>query len=173
MYGTVRHRRNQRLRRSRCPPRPAAPDLTGGAYLLDDPFPVRLSMTVTDGWTVVDESRFYHVGGLTRDEGSTGIRLVMVDTIIDDDCAKRAGAIDGRATVDEVVAFLAGLPLIDISENTTSCSTAIAGKYLEFTRTAGEIDCGWGGMDGWPASSPTASDELDEVWILDVDGSPL
>lgn len=32
---------------------------------------------------------------------------------------------------------------------------------------------GWGGLDGWPASSPTASNEDDRVWILDVDGAPL
>ena len=130
-------------------------------------------MTVTDGWTVVDESRFYHVGGLTRDDASTGLRLVMVDTITKDDCAKRAGAVDGRASVDDLVAFLAGQPLIDISKNTDVTLDGYRGKYLEFTRTAGEIDCGWGGMDGWPASSPTASDEVDRVWILDVDGAPL
>ncbi len=144
-----------------------------GTYLLEDPFPVRLSMTVSDDWTAVDEQRFYHVGGLTRDDGSTGLRLVMVDTITEDECAKRAGAVDGRATVDDLVAFLAGQPLIDISENTDVTLDGYRGKYLEFTRTAGQIDCGWGGLDGWPASSPTASNEDDRVWILDVDGAPL
>jgi hypothetical protein len=145
----------------------------GGTYLLEDPFPVRLAMTVADGWTIVRESRFYHVGGLTRDDASTGLRFVMVDTITKDACAKRAGAVDGRATVDDLVAFLAGLPLIDISENRDVTLDGYRGKYLEFTRTAGEIDCGWGGLDGWPASSPTAIDESNRVWILDVDGAPL
>ncbi len=144
-----------------------------GTYVLEDPFPVRLSMTVADGWTVVRESRFYHVGGLTRDDGGTGIRFVMVDTITTDECAKRALAVDGRATIDDLVAFLAGQPLIDISENTDVTLDSYRGKYLEFTRTAGQIDCGWGGLDGWPASSPTASDEDDRVWILDVDGALL
>ena len=146
--------------------------LPGGTYVLDDPFPLLLSMTVADadGWTVVEERRFYHVGGLRRDDGRTGIRFVMVDTLDTDFCAKRARAIDGRATVDDIVAFLAGLPLIDISENTDVVLDGYRGKYLEFTRTAGEIDCGWGGLDGWPASSPSASDEDDRVWILDVDG---
>lgn len=145
----------------------------GGTFVLQDPFPVRLSMTVADGWTAVDERRFYHVGGLTRDDGRGGLRIVMVDTITTDVCAKRAGAIDGRTTIDDLVAFLAGLPLIDISKSTDVTLDGYSGKYLEFTRTAGEIDCGWGGLDGWPASSPTASDEVDQVWILDVDGARL
>ena len=97
----------------------------------------------------------------------------MVSANTTDDCAKRAGAVDGRATVDDLVAFLAGQPLIDISENTDVTLDGYRGKYLEFTRTAGEIDCGWGGLDGWPASSPTASNEDDRVWILDVEGAPL
>jgi hypothetical protein len=160
-----------------CAP-PEQPEATpgaqlGGTYLLEDPFPVRLSMTVADGWTAVEERRFYHVGSLTRDDGSAGLRIVMVDTITTDACAKRAGAVDERATIDDLAAFLAGLPLIDISKNTDVTLDGYRGKYLEFTRTAGEIDCGWGGMDGWPASSPTASDEVDRVWILDVDGARL
>lgn len=63
--------------------------------------------------------------------------------------------------------------MIDISKNTDVALDVYRGKYLEFTRTAGEIDCGWGGLDGWPASSPTASDEVNRVWILDVAGAPL
>lgn len=130
-------------------------------------------MTVGDGWTAVKERRFYHAGSVTRDEGSTGLRFVMVDNLDNEACAKRAAAIDGRATVDDVVAFLASLRLIDISENTDVTLAGYRGRYVEFTRTAGEIDCGWGGIDGWPASSPTARDERDRVWILDVDGAPL
>jgi hypothetical protein len=152
-------------------PSPGA--MPGGTYVLDDPFPLRLSMTVADGWTVVRESRFYHAGGVTREDGRTGLRIVMVDNLATDACAQRAGAIDGRASVDDIVAFLTGLPLLDISENKDVTLDGYRGKYLEFTRTAGEIDCGWGGLDGWPASSPSAMDEHNQVWILDVDGVPL
>ena len=38
-------------------------------------------MTVPDGWTIVRERRFYHVGGLTRDDGETGLRIVIVDNL--------------------------------------------------------------------------------------------
>ena len=97
----------------------------------------------------------------------------MVDTPIKDVCAQREGAIDGLANVDDVVAFLARLPLIKVQKNTAVTFDGYRGKYLEFKRTAGEIDCGWGGLDGWPASSPSARDEDDRVWILDIDGVPL
>ena len=33
------------------------------------------------GWTVVGETSVSHVGGLRRDDGETGIRIVMVDNI--------------------------------------------------------------------------------------------
>jgi hypothetical protein len=97
----------------------------------------------------------------------------MVDNVDTDYCAARARAVDGRATVDDVVAFLAGLPPIDISVNRDVTLDGYRGKYLEFTRKAAEIDCGWGGWDGWPASSPSARDEDDQLWILDVNGAPL
>ena len=86
-----------------------------------------LSMNVAAGWTIVGDPRFYHAGGVTRDDGR--IRFVMVDTLTKDACAKREGAIDGRANVDDIVAaFLARLPLIDVQKNARSRSTAIAGS---------------------------------------------
>ena len=50
-----------------------------GTYLLEDPFPVRLSMTVPDGWTAVKERRFYHDRQRDRDDGSSGLTFVIVD----------------------------------------------------------------------------------------------
>ena len=52
-------------------------------------------MTAAHGWAVVRERRFYHVGGLTRDEGEAGIRIVMVDNLDKEYCADRARAVDG------------------------------------------------------------------------------
>ena len=141
----------------------AAPGaLLDGTYVLDDPFPLRLSMTPRRAGRS-SERRFYHVGGLTRDEGEAGIRIVMVDNLDTEYCADRARSVDGRATVDNLVAFLAGLPPIDISVNRDVTLDRYRGKYLEFTRKAAEIDCGWGGWDGWPASSPSAGARVDRV----------
>ena len=61
-------------------------------------------MDVAAGWTIVGDPRFYHAGGVTRDD-ETGLRFVMVDTPIKDVCAQREGAIDGLANVDDVVGF--------------------------------------------------------------------
>ena len=142
---------------------PGGPDTTGadpggpdtpdvqlrGTYLLEDRFPVRLSMTVGDGWTAVNERRFYHAGSVTRDEGSNGLRFVMVDNLDNEACAKRAAAIDGRATVDDVVAFLARLRLIDIRRTRMSRSLAIAGGMSSSRGPPVNRLGGWG--DRWLA----------------------
>ena len=51
----------------------------GGHILLEDPFPLRLSMSVADGWTV-DGPVGDNAGGVTRDEGRTGLLFVIVDS---------------------------------------------------------------------------------------------
>jgi hypothetical protein len=71
------------------------------------------------------------------------------------------------------VTSLAGLPLIDISENTDVTLDGYRGKYLEYTKTAREAECAWGGLGNWPTNSQADTDEYNQVWILDVDGVRL
>ena len=77
-----------------------------------------------------------NAGGVTRDEGRTGVSFVIVDNPAKEACDPDAGTVTPSGpSVDDLVTFLEGLPLIDISENRTSRSMAIAGRTWS-TRSA-------------------------------------
>jgi hypothetical protein len=145
---------------------------TGGTYAISDPLPLRLSMRLADGWTGRYRS-FPNEGGVTRDEGRTGVYFVIVDDPSMDGCGDPVRTSDPPLgpSVDELVTFLADLPLIDIAEKTDVTLDGHRGKYLEYTKTAGETECGGG--NGWPTNSQRDIDEYNQVWILDVDGVRL
>jgi hypothetical protein len=145
----------------------------GGTYVVDEPFPLRLSMRVSDGWTV-DPYVGPEGGGLTRDEGRTGVLFVIVDAPLKEPCNPDAGTIDPPLgpSVDDLVSVLEGLSLIEIAEKANVTLDGHHGKYLEYTKRAGE-DCGGGGIGAWPTNTQPGVDESHKVWILDVDGLRL
>jgi hypothetical protein len=147
----------------------------GGTYLLEDPFPLHLSMTVADGWDryAVDP----HAGGVIRgsgDFGDTGILLVIVDNPVKDPCDRPAATTEPPLgpSVEDLVTLLARLPVIHISEKKDVTLDGYHGTYLEFTKNTG-IEYGCGDMGGWPTNTGSEVDEHNQVWILDVDGVRL
>jgi hypothetical protein len=149
----------------------------GGTYLLEDPFPLRLSMTVAEGWTV-DPGLGPNVGGLTRDSGDTRLLIVIVDNLAEDDCDTPARTLDPPLgpSVDDLVTFLEDLPLIDFSANTDVTLDGYRGKYLEYRKIGRDESCGWGGPGGWPTNGGSGLGDVDQssqVWVLDVDGVRL
>jgi hypothetical protein len=131
----------------------------GGTFLLGDPFPFPLSMTVPDGW---------HTGGrgdLTQDSWNAGLVFAIVDNHAGEACAEQ-GTIDPLLGpgVDDVVTYLAGLPSIDISENQDATLDGDRGTYLEFNQK-GPTDPGC--FLGWNYS--LSEEGYHQVWILDVD----
>jgi hypothetical protein len=147
----------------------------GGTYAIDDPFPLRLSMSVGDGWTFDGGRGDLNAGGVTRDEWGTGLLFLIVDNPLKEACDPREGTIDPPLgpSVDDLVSLLDGLPLIDISESRDVTLDGYRGKYLEYTKRAAEIECGGGGMGAWPTNSQRVINEYDQVWILDVNGVRL
>jgi hypothetical protein len=147
----------------------------GGTYVLDDPFPLRLTMSVADGWDLYGGDP--HAGGVIRgsgDSGETGILFVIVDNPVKDPCDSPAATTDPPLgpSVEDLVTLLAGLPVIDISEKRDVTLDGYSGTYLEFTKNTGN-EYGCAGMDGWPTNTGTDVDEHNQVWILDVDGVRL
>jgi hypothetical protein len=128
----------------------------GGTHLLEDPFPVRLSMTVPDGWTVE--------GPHLRDwrEEDTGIELSIVDDPRDP-CPDTTGPPLGPS-FDDLVTYVARLPMINISEKSEVTVDGYRGTYLEYTITDHDVEC-YGG--------PVPMGEHNYVWIVDVDGARL
>jgi hypothetical protein len=137
----------------------------GGTYLLEDPVP--LSMTVPDGWVVGGR-------GLSRDAGGPDVEILRGDNP-EDPCPDTIEPPLGPS-FDDLVTYLAGLSSIDISESTDVTVDGYRGKYLEYTRVDGPVECeqqrnrrDMGEFDG-----PIPIDLLyNDVWILDVDGVRL
>ncbi len=143
--------------------------LPGGTYLLEDPFPVRLSMSVADGWAV-------NGGSLTRNFGgsrTTGLSFVIVDNPAKDACNSQGIDPPLGPSVDDLVTFLMGLPSIDIAENTDATLDGYRGRYLAYTKVAKGLTCSGPGSEAWPTNSQDGRDEHHQVWILDVDGVRL
>ena len=96
----------------------------GGTYVLQDPFPVHLSMTVPDGWTD-------HGGPeLTRDGGDTNLRFRVVDNL-EDSCPDAIEPPLGPS-IDDLVSYLEALPNIDISEIRYDTLDGYRAAYLEY-----------------------------------------
>ena len=147
----------------------------GGTYLLEDPFPIHLSMTVPDGWDRYAGDP--HAGGVIRGSGEsadTGILFVIVDDPVKDPCNSPAATADPPLgpSVEDLVTLLASLPVIEISEKRDVMLNGYRGTYLEFTKNTG-TEYGCGGMGGWPTNTGSDTDEDNQVWILDVDGVRL
>ena len=126
----------------------------GATYVLQDPFPVRLSMTVPDGWT--DHGR----PELTRDGGAHAPLLRG---------PRQPGGwcLDNQTTFgpsfDNLVSYLEALPKIDISEIRYGTLDGYRAAYLESRPVDGQFDC----YSGNPI--PNGND----AWIVDVDGVRL
>ena len=158
----------------------------GGTYdlpgVLGADLPFHLSMTIPDGWSGGGGPRVADVR--KGDEGDEGIGLEFM--IIDEPLAIGCDRGEGKSSnvpigpsVDDLVKFLEGLQTKKVSDKTDVATFKVSankdvivdgyrGKYLEYTATVRDDNCGHG---GWPA---IGSDEYTQaVWILDVEGVRL
>ena len=126
----------------------------GGTYVLQDPFPVHLAMTVPDGWTD-------HGGPeLTRDGGDIGLGFEIFENP-EDSCTDKIEPPLGPG-LDDLVSYFKALPYIDISEMRYGTLGGYRAAYLEY------------GTDNRGCSPrPIPVNEYNDVWIVDVDGVRL
>jgi hypothetical protein len=130
----------------------------GGTFLLGDPYP-HLSMTVPDGWTG-DASR------LNRSCGDAPACALVRFEVIDNPEDLCSGTIKPPLgpSFDDLVTYLAGLPLIRISESADVTVDGFPGKHFQYTSVEAAVDCVFAG---------TSTTAYDDVWIFDVDGVHL
>ena len=130
----------------------------GGTYVLQDPFPVHLSMTAPDGWT--DHGR----PELSRDGGDTVLQFLVVDNP-EDPCPDTIEPPLGPS-FDDLVSYLEALPNIDISEIRNGTLDGYRMAYLEYGPADGHFDC-------FSASPIPLEPGNNVAWIVDVDGVRL
>jgi hypothetical protein len=154
-----------------------ATELEAGSYLIGDPFPVRIGLTVPEGW---------ETGGLRSTiaaVGSAGVGLdfTVVEAVYADPCHLEAGLVDPPVgpTVDDLASALAALPGVNASVPTDT----VVGTYPAVTLTLnGPRSVGactvpdggpkfriWGAPE-WHWLDPNVRDRL---WILEIAGTRL
>ena len=159
-------------------PLPAAAGalLSAGEYVVDDPFPVRLSFSVPSGWQAyaVDDRL---AGICWAANCDLGLGFWIVDNLPVDGCRPELGEMEpavGPSSAD-LAAALVSQPGYDTVGPVPTTVSGFAGSYLELTGQ-GIPDGGCSLRTTWQAGSNTrvsSHQEHDEIWIVDVGGVRL
>lgn len=160
---------------------PGAPQvLKGGAYLVSDPFPVPVMVTVPAGWTgelAGPYAVFLDNGGTS---GRATVTFTLSQNIYADPCTDR-GFLNPQPgpTVDEIASALARLPGFAATTPTDLTVAGFRGKQLTLTAPDNFDSCLlspdgyriWQLPEGHVFSF--APGERMGLWILDVNGTRL
>jgi hypothetical protein len=167
---------------------PAFGALAPGTYVIDSPFPLRVSMVLGEGWNVWSGVTS-GVAAIYKDSpdppNGKGIIVTLVANVYADPCDASAGALVPQlgSTVDDLATALAGQPMTESSPVTDTSIDGYTGRYLEYTYPEnyvpgpGDPGCEGGqSLVRWPSVAgdrQALMGEHDKVWILDVDGVRL
>lgn len=154
--------------------------LPAGEYVIDEPFPVRMQMTVPEGWEVFGVTE--GVASICNEDCQlprrAGVAVWVVDNVYTDACDP-AGFADPPigSSVEDLVAALGALPR---HTATALRADAVGGRpatYLELTADADPGDCALAGYRAWTAGGDdirqSPPGDRDRLWILEVDGVRL
>jgi hypothetical protein len=159
---------------------PAIGVVSPGSYVIDDPFPVHLSMELGEGWAVwsgiaADAAAVYQES--VDPPAGRGIIVAIVENLRADACDPLSGPLDPPLgpTVDDLASGLADQPATEASEPTDVTIDGYSGKYLEYTMTGGGEGCPTRVTRWFTSAGPREGilNEHDQVWILDVEGARL
>lgn len=159
---------------------PDSGQLTPGTYVIDEPFTLRVSMTVGDGWNIwsgitPDGAAIYKESA--DPPNGRGVIVSVVNNLYADPCDTSAGLLDPPLgpSVEDLATALLEQPRTDASPITDVSLAGYSGKYVEYTATVAIDGCA-STLHRWPTvAGPRLAlvDEHDQVWILDVDGVRL
>ena len=108
-----------------------------------------------------------------------GLEFLIIDELPKIPCARSGGTSEAHVgpSVDDLVTYLEGLQsekmdvALDISENTDVTVDGYRGRYLEYTSTVRDDNCG---LPVWPATTHQNDNHgFTQAWILDIDGVRL
>ena len=144
--------------------------LEAGAYVFGDPFPVRVSVEVPDGWT----SCIYGPveAGVCRDDES-GVNFVIVDNVVSDPCdaSQRQLVPAVGPSVDELVNAISNLEGFEATDPVDVTVDGFQGKQLELSPEPAFCQ---GGISTWATAQRTngiSPGEVNLLRILDVAGT--
>jgi hypothetical protein len=158
-------------------------ELAAGTYLIDDPFPIRATLTVPDEWealTVDHAIAMLCVSGEGCDAGARpGVGFWIVDRVapscpVTGETATPAPQPSLGPTVDDLATALAGRPEYRVESGPTPITfSGYEGVELDLVTALGGLSCADGLAPGWVAGRwmrETLSGEHSQLLILNVEG---
>jgi hypothetical protein len=164
---------------------PSPGPLAAGTVVIDDPFPVRVQLTLGEGWSLSpdgigsDAVVIYRGGRFSAD--GRGLIIAVPSQLFTDRCEAAAGTFDpGPSVADFADAFYQ--QVIGLASSLTDTTLdGYGGQHLQTLNHVSATDhslgpvCG-SGYPRWPATQNlprSAAGETDEYWMLDVGGRRL
>jgi hypothetical protein len=158
-------------------------DLPPGTYLIDDPFPVRATLTIPAGWSLytVDARTAGILVNHARPRNGSGWGLFFLagPYFYTDPCRPATGTVDASAvaTTANVVATLTGMPSVAASAPVADTVGGRPATLLTLTAAADSAACSNGGASVWHTADGTdyvlPPGEATPFRVVDVDGQPI
>jgi hypothetical protein len=149
-------------------------------FIVDEPFPLRISAEVTRAWqlwtpTVGADAVAIYEGSPDPPDGRV-IVFAIVQNLLADPCDAAAGGIDPPVgpSVADLAAALADQPNTEATDPVGVSIDGYDGVYLDYTNVGGDAPCQT--LTRWRSSMGDREallHERDQVWILDVNGVRL
>lgn len=154
-------------------------DLPAGDYVIDDPFPLRIWITVPEGWEAAGVAP--GLAAICSNECElperSGLAFWVVTNTYTDPCDPGSVADPPiGSSVDDLVTALAQLPRHEATAPTDATVAGREATYLELMADAELGDCSLGGLQAWAAGSDSRTSppgDHDRLWILELDGARL
>jgi hypothetical protein len=153
--------------------------LEAGRLLIDEPFPVRIGLSMPQGWIGLPiRETLAQIG---RESGGAGIMFTVVEGLYADPCHNDAGLIDPPVgpAADDLAVALARLPGVAVAGPSDTTIDGVPAVALTITAPAVFEGCTtepqapmfklWG-VPEWHWLEPG---ERNRLWIVDVDGTRL
>jgi hypothetical protein len=153
-----------------------AQELEPGRYLIADALPVRIGITVPEGWLASPTAQVQSTA-----PGGGALTFTLVEGVYADPCHLEEGLIDPPVgpTVDDLAIALAGLPSASATGPTETVVDGYPAVSVTLTAPASFADCTgerdgplfrlWG-VPGWHWLEPG---ERNRIWIVAIDGTRL
>ena len=158
-------------------------DMPPGTYLIDDPFPIRSTISVPAGWTLytVDARTAGILVNHAKPVNGSGWGLFFLagPHFYKDPCRIANGTVDASAvaTAANVVATLSSMPSVNASAPVAVTVGGRPATLLTLTATADSATCSNGGATVWHTSDGTdyvvPPGEATPFRVVDVDGQPI
>ena len=156
------------------------PNLSPGSYVIDEPFPARITFEVPDGWfswiSNADAAGVIADNGIGDGGSGYGMTFWIVDNVYSDPCDP-ATQLDPRLgpSVDDLVAALGSLPGYQATDPVEVTVSGFSGAQFELTAPEYGEECAthhtWTARSSEPRSMLPG--ETNVLRILDVDGVRL